>query len=65
MMRSVSEELKIEVANRIKQSPLPKWMIPVISYRVYQDCHGWGEDEVNNGIIEWLDDFEEAFKKNE
>lgn len=66
MPRSINEELKNDVAYAIKHSPLPKWMIPVITQIAYEKGHAYGEDEVNGYIIGWLNDFEEAYKtKNE
>jgi len=62
-MRSINQELKEEVSYKIEHSPLPRWIIPVITQIAYTNGHAYGEDEVNGYIIDWLDTFEEAYKK--
>lgn len=48
----------------VDNSTLPKWAIKFIESQAWDMGHAYGQPEVDNYLLSWIDDAEECMRKN-
>jgi len=63
--REERDKLRLDKLTKVmKETPLPDWVIVGIKQIAWDCGHSCGQEEVDNYIMSWIDQFEENFKNS-